>query len=400
MDPTNSDTEFNFLIHNLQFVDWVINPTPESDLFWQKYIAEHQAERKEIEKAVYVIRKIVPREKKLARQEIDSLWNRIEDEFNESRQIGRSRLYPWIAAASIVMLLGVSGVFYFSFNRAGETSVNYQALTKVETQDNEVKLILSDKSEELLNSKSPDVKYDSAGQLIVDSDKRIEQKKATGNSENDLNQLIVPRGRRTSLTLSDGTRLWLNSGSRVIFPVVFTGKKREIFLEGEAYLEVARDASKPFHVVTNKVNISVLGTSFDVTAYPDDESESVVLVEGSVRATIDSKKTVMKPNQLLTYYKNTGQTVLDETDVQPYISWKDGWLYAQKETLGTLAIKLSRYYNVKIEFGDEQAKQITLSGKVDLKSECSEIFRALSSTAPITYSIENDKIFILSKPTE
>lgn len=105
----------------------------------------------------------------------------------------------------------------------------------------------------------------------------------------------------------------------------------------------------------------------------------------------------MKPNQLMTYEKKAGTAELNEADVLPYISWKDGWLYCDKETLETIATKLSRYYNVKIEFRDTEARKLTLTGKLDLKTECSGIFSAISSTAPISIEVQNDIILISSK---
>ncbi|HAQ20322.1 MAG TPA: hypothetical protein DCR40_13990 [Prolixibacteraceae bacterium] len=394
---TNFNIDSDSLIHNPEFFEWVVRPTKESDQYWALFISANPSRKKKVEEAIFIIKSIIPKEKELTEEAMIRLWNRIENG-TKSRGNYIFRFSGWKVAASVILLLGLSGLIYFQLNQPDTTDIDYLSIAKVKAPDNEVKLIFADKSEEVFISKDLDIKYNSKGEIEVNSDKRLTQKIQELKSETEqLNQLVVPRGKRTSLTLSDGTKLWLNSGSRAIFPVIFTKKEREIFIEGEAYLEVAHDLSKPFFVVTNKIHVRVLGTKFNVSAYPDDPITSVILVEGSIQATVDSKKMVMKPNQLLTYEKNSCLTALKETDVLPFTSWKDGWMYCEKEKLETIATKLSRYYNVQIEFKDTQAKEMTLTGKLDLKTECSEIFKAISSTAPISFEIQNDVIVISKK---
>lgn len=392
----NSNNDIRNLIHNQDFVNWIVNPGPESDLYWNQFIQDHPSWKMGIDDAIFIIKNLREKEKEMDEESMLKLWGRIENDVKD-RKVVFFRLPDWVAAASIVLLLGISGLIYFQ-SRTYTSKIDYQSICKVESPDNEVKLIFADKSEEILNSKDPDIKYNSKGEINVNSHKRLIQKIQDEKSEaGQLNQLVVPRGKRTSLTLSDGTKLWLNSGSRAIFPVVFTKNKREIYLEGEAYLEVAHNPDKPFFVITNNIHVRVFGTKFNISAYPDDEATSVVLVEGCIEATVDSKKMMMKPNQLLTYQKKSGATNMEETDVLPFTSWKDGWIYCEKENLGTIATKLSRYYNVQIEFKDPQAKELTLTGKLDLKTECADIFKAISSTAPITFKIENEVIVISNK---
>ena len=145
------------------------------------------------------------------------------------------------------------------------------------------------------------------------------------------------------------------------------------------------------------MKIEVLGTKFNVSAYPEDQSNSVVLVEGGVQATVDSKTLVMKPNQRLLYEKKSSLASLDDTDVLQYISWKDGWMYCDKESLESISVKLSRYYNVEIKFIDEESAKMILTGKLDLKNKCVDIFNAISSTAPIAVEIRGDVIEIRKK---
>lgn len=388
------DQETNSLLHNPEFQDWVISPTPELDRYWQKYITENPQRRKELEEAVRMIKNLIPKEKELTKESAAHLWSRIEaNTYGRKKRI--FRMAGWMTAASFLLALGISGVMYFLVEKKVPVAFDYQSIAKAESSGNDVKLIFSDQTEEILKSTDVEIKYESSGDIIVNADRRLTKKIAENNTAKErLNQLVVPFGKRTNLTLADGTKLYLNSGSRAIFPVVFTKKQREIFIEGEAYLEVAHDPSKPFKVVTDKLQIEVLGTKFNVSAYPEDLSASVVLVEGGIQATVDSKTMVIKPNQRFVYEKNSHAASLDDTDVLPYISWKDGWMYCEKESLESIATKLSRYYNVKIQFKDEESKKMSLTGKLDLKNECVEIFHAISSTAPITCEMQEDTIVI------
>lgn len=394
---SNLNIDPKAFIHNHYFFEWVVNPTKESDHYWNQFISEYPARKKEMEEAIFIIKSIIPEEKELTEEAVLNLWNRIE-----MNTFGRKKSFfhftRWMAAASFLLLVSAGYLTYFLLQRTDGSPIDYQSIAQINSPTDEVKLIFSDKSEEVLLSENLDIKYDNAGRIMVNSHPHLNKKMEKAEKEvEQLNQLVVPRGKRTSLTLSDGTKLWLNSGSRAIFPVLFAKEKREIFIEGEAYFDVAHDASKPFYVVTNNFQIKVLGTKFNVSTYPDDRSTSVVLVEGSIQAKIDSKNLTIKPNQLITYEKKTGKVELNEADVLHYISWKDGWLYCEKETLETIATKLSRYYNVKIDFKDAETKKITLTGKLDLKTECSEIFTAISSTAPISFEAQDNSIIIDSK---
>ncbi len=401
----------DFIIRD-DFIEWVLNPTPEADLYWERFLQDNPSRKKDIDEAVFIIKSIIPKERRLSGRKLGKLWITIEKE-----TIGKkhSRRFWWAAAAGLIVLIGLSALLYFFVNSKNGIP-DYKSVAKAKVS-NEVKLIFSDNSEKIFGSNNLEIKYKGNGEIEVttkNGEKSTDLIPGTQNvsavtkqkapvtfskksSQEQLNQLVVPRGKRTNLTLSDGTRLYLNSGSRAIFPVKFAKEKRELFIEGEAYIEVAHDPQRPFVAVTDEMSVKVLGTKFDISAYPEDSYTSVVLVEGNVRAEVGSRKIVMEPDQLLVYQKETKTTSLEKAEVLPYISWKDGWMYCQKEKLGTIVEKLSRYYNVTIEIRDPEVRDITLRGKLDLKSECSDIFKAISAIAPITCIMNEDKIIISKK---
>ena len=392
----NFDIDFSNLIHNQEFIDWVADPDQESDLYWNQVIREYPANKKEIDKAIFIIKGLLKEEKELDSASVATLWERIQKETIIQKKT--IPIYRWVAAASILLLIGISGAVIYQLKYNENSGIDYQAVARIEPSGNEVKLIFSDKTEKLLSANNSEIKYTKDGQIEINSDEAITGKEEKIVKETEqLNQLVVPLGKRSVLTLSDGTKLWLNSGSRAIYPVKFIKKTREIYVEGEAFLEVAHNAEQPFFVVTNHLKVRVLGTKFNVSSYPNDATTSVVLVEGSVQALIESKKVLMKENQLLTYGNNSGVTSVKEANVLEYISWKDGWMYCNKEKLEDIAIKLSRYYNTNIQFTDLNVKAMTLTGKLELKSNLEEVFRAISLTAPIEYEVLSGGINLKEK---
>jgi hypothetical protein len=381
-------------IHNQEFTSWVLNPTEESDLFWENFIANNPSQKTEIDQSIILIKSLVRNNKKLSNGEVLALWDRI-GKTNRSRKSLKTSIQRWSVAAGILMIIGLSGWWLSVIEKTKIDVANYQSIAANKNQGKEIKLIRSDHTEKTFTTKEVDLKYNQKGQLETKTGK-ITETEVIKNDTNllQMNQLVVPRGKRSSIELADGTKLWLNSGSRAIYPVVFKGKKREIFIEGEGYLEVARDVEHPFFVVTDQVKIEVLGTKFDISAYKEDDYISVVLVEGSVQASIGPENRIMEPNQILNYQKLTQKTSLEKTNVLEYIAWKDGYMLCNKEQVKSITTKLSRYYDVEINIGDTDLKDISISGKLDLKSNYEDVLKVICTTAPLEYKIIDSEVFM------
>lgn len=393
MALTENKKIYHFL-HDQKFIDWVLKPTRELEDYWNNYIQLNPAEKGDIEEARALLIGMVQKVKGLKEKEVDHLWNRIETTIRSKRKKPVLSLW-WLAAASIVIVIGLTGWFFQQYILNGDPVVDYSAVAREVPVSNDVTLFLSDSTRETFTSNDVEIKYDQSGVIVTGTGKILSDIENKSKQEEQLNQLVVPFGKHSSITLSDGTKLWLNSGSRAIYPVAFNKKYREIFIEGEAYLEVAGNASQPFYVKTEKIEVKVLGTKFNVSAYPDDTQTSVVLVEGSVEAVAGKKNFEIKPNQVFKLEKQTGETSLRNTNVMEYISWKDGWLLCNKEPIGEIAVKLSRYYNIVIEVSDDKVKQLTLSGKLDFKNTCEDVLNTIVLTAPVKYEI-NDGVIKLS----
>jgi hypothetical protein len=394
MANVSSENVINF-IHNTLFFEWVVRPTENLNIYWNQYVIDHPWEKSDIEEAYFLIKTLLKEKEPIRQSELTQIWSTIEKSIRKELK-RKIRLKSWSIAAGIIIIIGISVLVASNFGLLSKSSVNYEAFTQAPTTGNNVKLILSDNSAETFSSPEVEIIYNNDGKVQTGSGEKIKQDSKDNFTEKEyFNQLIVPRGRRSNIILSDGSRLWLNSGSRAIYPVVFNKKCREIFIEGEAYIEVFNNPLKPFYVVTDQIKVKVLGTKFNISAYPDDNNDMVALVEGSVDATVKSANFKMKPNQLLSLGKESGEVIVEEVDVTSYIAWKEGWILCDKEKLEKIAVKLSRYYNVGIKYRESDIENMTLTGKLDLKNECSEVLNTICATAPLKYEL-SDSIFYLS----
>lgn len=323
-------------------------------------------------------------------EEVDELWNKIRQKVDRDRSVSKRRVVFISIATSAAVLLSVIWINtkYFS-NDTGKSKI-VQMASKLALSVDSTKNILLVMSEEKKIQVDTDAKvsYSKEGTVAVNS-KIIEEQIV--DREVEYNQLIVPKGKRTQLFLSDGSKLWVNSGTRVVYPRSFTQKEREIFVDGEVYLEVFHDEKVPFIVKTSGFDVQVLGTSFNVCAYKQLQAATVVLVTGSVDVKdVYNGKSRLKPNQLLSV-TSAGIGETKAVDASQYVSWTKGLLVLHAEPLGVVFNKLNLYYGQEIEF-DQSVKDIPLSGKLDLKDQIEDVIRLISKTAPISYSIQDNKI--------
>jgi ferric-dicitrate binding protein FerR (iron transport regulator) len=192
--------------------------------------------------------------------------------------------------------------------------------------------------------------------------------------------------------LSDSSILYVNAGTSVTYPAVFKGDKREIYVTGEIYAEVRRDEKKPFIVKTDHMDIQVLGTSFDVSAYREDRQERVVLVSGTVEVGMQGNRLHLNPNQAYTLMEQEG--TLETVDVELYTSWRDGIYVFKDESIEHILLRLARYYNVTLIL-PEQFSGVVCSGKLELKEELSILLNGLSQIASFNFAVKDSEYRIL-----
>lgn len=200
-------------------------------------------------------------------------------------------------------------------------------------------------------------------------------------------EITVPFGQMSQLKLSDGTKVWLNSGTTLRYPEQFAGDQRSVMIKGEAYFEVAKMAHKPFTVNTADMKVEVLGTSFNVLAYKEDAASSVTLVEGKVvvRNIEGISIAQLNPGQMAT--KNKAETTVEIKNVKTafYAAWIDGKLFFDDEPLDQIAVKLERWFNVDIVFANQQLKSHRFTGTILKNKPVDQIMQALEMLSPIRF---------------
>ena len=207
-----------------------------------------------------------------------------------------------------------------------------------------------------------------------------------------FNTLIVPKGGEYSLELPDGTVVWVNSESALRFPEKFTSNRREVFLEGEAYFEVKKDANRPFYVHTEAGKVRVLGTAFNVCAYSNDRFWQTTLVEGSVMINQEEKEVLLKPNEQYQIDVRTGKAGLREVLPELYTSWRDGKFYFKAYTFEELVEKLERWYDFKMFYMNEEIKTRRFSGVVNKYQPLEEMFKFIQMTSDVQFNVKGNVV--------
>jgi len=327
------------------------------------------------------------------------LDQRIIDSINRSK---RNRTFAWIgSAASILVIIGLT--LFFQINNQSDIS-NFAATISMKPDTEYTQLMLSKEKIVQISAQESKIAYSGNGkQVNIEAQEKVEQ--PIDADVVSYNTVIVPYGKRTQITLSDNSTIWLNSGSKLIYPVRFADNKREVFLDGEAVFEVTPDKTQPFHVVTRDMEIKVLGTVFDLCAYSDDSTVNTVLERGSVElnykrgSLFGSTKEKMVPGMLAVYDLADETLVQKNVNTKDYTSWRYGYLVMEKKSLGSIAKKLSRYYNVSIEIESPELADETFSGYLDLRNSAAQVLSLISEMMDIELEQSDHLIKIRKKQT-
>lgn len=325
----------------------------------------------------------------------------------ESINTYNKRRNMWVygsVAASIALL---AGVFYLlSVNRFSDFPAEYQVASASEFENvKDVVLQLSKDEQLLISDDSSIIEYSSDNQAIKIGDSRTIRKEA--NNGNTFNTLLVPYGKRSEIILSDGTKVWLNSGSKLVYPSSFSGDNREVFLIGEAIFDVFENKEQPFYVTTNDYTVKVLGTVFNVTNYPDDSFTSTVLKSGLVEINYREKNILrlkksieILPGTMATYERDNDQLITSTVKLDSYFSWKDGVMIFKNDPLEDIVKKVSRYYNVEVNIDNSELRKERFSGHLNLKDDIFQVLNIINESTDFTFSVEkgdNENIIILNK---
>lgn len=262
-------------------------------------------------------------------------------------------------AAVIIILIGLSSLVYFQLgnnikgkaksistsNVTDNPNIPNEAVT-LQLPDGNIKVISEDQAMEVRDNQGNVVGKQSGAQLVYDNNTHVQ--------ELTYNILTVPFGKKFELFLSDGTRVYLNSGTSIKYPVKFLkGQDRSVFLTGEAFFDVTKDTGHPFIINTDELNIRVMGTKFNVSTYPEDAATDVILIEGSVglyeaAEDFDAETFLLEPGHKGSFDKKERKLVSEAVPTSAYTSWMDGELVFRNMSFENILKKMERNYNVTI----------------------------------------------------
>ncbi|MFA5850152.1 MAG: FecR domain-containing protein [Bacteroidales bacterium] len=214
----------------------------------------------------------------------------------------------------------------------------------------------------------------------------------------EYNELSIPKGRSYSLVLSDGTKVWLNALSKLSYPVSFTSSERRVIITGEALFDVTRDESKPFIVETSDYEVRVLGTKFNVNAYPEEKITATTLVSGSIEIPGKQLSSIrVKAGEQYRYNKEDRSVNIESVDTDLYTSWRDDILRIENMSLSAILNIIQRRYDIKVELLDKSAGEEIFTGKVPLNDNLGIILEQLEKVSDVVFSLENGILKVKTK---
>lgn len=242
------------------------------------------------------------------------------------------------------------------------------------------------------------------GTRVAGENGQLVYKKSSGDSivhskSPIYNRLEIPRGAEYFLTLTDGTKIWLNSETVIRYPVNFTGEKREVYLEGEAFFKVAKNTERPFIVHTTCTQIEVLGTEFNVRNYNNEFQIATTLVNGSVRLTseIENNRVILKPGEQGNIDKLTGTLNVEKVDPYLYTTWKDARFVFRNTRMEELLNTLARWYDLQIFYQNNAVKDICFTGDMTRMEDFRQILNIIENNERVGFTVRNRTITVFLK---
>ncbi|MDL5513360.1 FecR domain-containing protein [Arenibacter sp. M-2] len=335
---------------------------------------------------------------------LQNILNKIED-IEKKKKVkpffAHTNIGFWSGMAATFLLL--MGIYFYNQNSVGTTTVPIPPLIiENNPKSNSITLQLDNGTVETISENGERKITSTNGNLVASQQGNTLQ--YTGAEAHDklvYNTLNIPHGRQFDLVLSDGTKVKLNSGSSIKYPVRFLkGEDRKVYLKGEAYFDVTTDETRPFIVNADEMNIRVLGTQFNLSYYPEDEDISTVLVEGAVvlykeGADINTNtSSQLVPGQRAAWNKTSNTMTINEVDTNIYTAWKDGYLLFKASPFSNIKSKLERHFNITIE--DRSGRLKNQIYTATFRNETiMEILEAFKEDIPFEFIQEGSKITIL-----
>ena len=386
-------------IENPLFLKWIFNTSLSIETYWEQYLLEHPEEKTELIELKALLTELKFQDDSFSVSEKAELGKRVMRKIEQdARQFKRSQLVQaFMKYAAVALVFAAIGGLLVYLN-IGKENVYQELARQTVVIPNSAQgplLITSNGNNVNLKKSSSTVDYSKKGSVVLNNDSVLQ---ASDEKTNTMNQLVIPYGNQSRVVLSDNTVVWLNAGSRLVYPTRFTEKTREVILIGEAFFEVSKNPQQPFVVKTSNLTIRVLGTKFNVSAYAEDNLIKTVLNEGSVALRRSGAKfweqdIVISPNQMASFDKTSSDTRISEVSAEAYSLWTKGIMNFEEVDFGRVIKQVERFYNISVTFSDHQIEMMRISGKLDLKKNRKEVMEYLEKVSLASFEQINENSY-------
>ena len=314
-------------------------------------------------------------------------------------QKSRRMTLRWSVAASVILLIGlfvgraIDGVRDMREDQLLAKSVMQPGTSKAILTMADGEKVMLDRERKLDIQLNERMRVASKGQGIV------YEENGKGVVKEEYNKLVTPIGGEYRLTLSDGTKVFLNAASELKYPVEFMGDRRVVDLDGEAYFEVHKDNQRPFVVRTKGAEVCVLGTSFNVNTYGDDGRIYTTLVNGSVRvlSVKNGQEKVLTPGMQGVMNMQTGQLMVREVDVESYVAWREGRFVFRTMTLDLIMQQLQRWYDFEVFYQNLELKDYEFRGVIKRDMDLDKVLSVIKATTNVDFEVKGKVITIIKR---
>lgn len=325
-------------------------------------------------------------------------WKKVETQLDRRQDRKKRSMFYYRCAAVAVLLVGVGfALFQLKTRTSAVIGTTLTEQTSIQAGSSKAVLTLASGEKVVLEETTTDsIQVD--GTII---EKKVgglayqQTEENAGAQQEVFNVISIPYGGEYKLTLADGTRVWMNSASELKYPVKFIGDKRMVYIKGEAYFEVAGNPEKPFIVKTShNMEVKVLGTHFNISAYDEEATIATTLAEGKVTVSDGISTVDLIPDQQAVFEKASKNITCREVDASQYIAWKDGKFIFEDESLENIMERVSRWYNVQVFFKGNAIRQLRFSGDLEKYDDFSTVIRMLEKVSRIRVQIKDKAVFI------
>jgi ferric-dicitrate binding protein FerR (iron transport regulator) len=331
--------------------------------------------------------------------DLDKMYKTISEKlsFNTKEKnlpvVSKFKMPDWIKYASIFLLFAIPASVFVWISKLEKPAYRYQS-SAIEPGGKKAKLTLSaGRTLDLTNNFN--IENEDGTHITNEPDQGLRYEKVNESKRIEYHTLEVPNGGEYELKLSDGTRIYLNSGSRITYPSSFAGNERKVELTGEAYFDVAKNI-RPFIVHTHTMDVKVLGTSFNICAYEEDSHINTTLVSGKVevRTLHDASVYNLTPGYDLNYRKETGNVSLQKVDTNLYTAWTRGEFIFSNQNLEDILTQLSRWYDFRVEYTDQSIRKLRFTGSAEKKRPINYLLKQIERVTNIKFKEDGKKITI------